>query len=84
MNSMLTFGPVEDLVLMKIRTHSEPGHVMVHPQHVLVRVPRVQHNPHPRQQQHGRGQLVVPAEDAHVTGHVEGLGVLRQAWVRGK
>ena len=52
MSGLITSGPVKDFVMMKIRAHGKTSDIVVHLQHVLVRVSRIQKHSEPCQQQH--------------------------------
>lgn len=79
--TFITSGPVENIEPMKVRAHVEACNIVVAHKHVLIRVARVQEDPHPGEQQLGCWKLVVPTQHAQIRYPHEGLGVFRYARV---
>lgn len=75
-------GEIENVVPPQVRAHSKASHIMIHLQHILIRIPRIQEQPRPHQHQHRRRQLVIPAQHAQIRDHIKRLRVPRHPGIR--
>lgn len=71
-----TCSPVEEMELRKIRAHSKSCCVVIHAQHILIRISRIQKNPEPCQQEHGSRQFVIPIQNKIIRNHIKRPGIL--------